>query len=68
MSDPLDNEGVEVSQLLDGRLGRRLKMLLFILASYGVLVTEDEVKLICITVSIWMPRHDFSNTPLYPGK
>lgn len=41
----LDDEGVEVGGLLDGRGGGKLEVLLLVLAGLGVLVAEDEVDL-----------------------
>ena len=41
----LDNESVETNELLDGRFGGSLEMLLLEFTGNGVLVTEDEVNL-----------------------
>ena len=44
-TNSLDNESVDVGVLAKSRLGRNTKVLLFVLPSDRVLVTEDKVQL-----------------------
>lgn len=45
-----NDEGVKGGELIDLGLGRALEMLLFVLASLGILVLEDEVDLFMLVV------------------
>lgn len=64
----LENEGIEVSQLLNGRMRSKLEMLLLNNASLGALVANNEVHL-CHTVMVRKGlEYEHMRRTLVPGQ
>lgn len=65
-TDSLDNEGVDVGVLAESWLGRNTEVLLLVLASDRVFMTEDKVQLQTRQHACLAARLDYP--PCYPGR